>query len=345
MQSPMLVIRDLMVEFVSPQPSRPSIQTLRGVSFEIAEGEIVGLVGESGAGKSLTGAAVLGLLSGGGRINGGEIWFEGKRIDDLAEAEINKLRGCRIGAVFQDPMTALDPLMTIGEQLSETISAHRSVTKTQARDIAVALLDSVGVPAAAERLSHYPHQFSGGMRQRVVIALAIAGEPELLIADEPTTALDVSVQAQVLHLLRSLCNARRMGVLLVTHDMGVVAEICDRVGVMYAGRIVEIGPVAEILDNPAHPYTESLMRSIPTMDAPRGARLWQIPGSMPRPTAVPGGCAFHPRCPRAQDICRSGDPPALNAEKAGVACHFPNHAKDPVAVVEQGSVAIESPRR
>lgn len=328
MSQPVLEVRDLMVEFVSPHADRPPVRTLRGVSLDIAAGEILGLVGESGAGKSLTGAAVLGLLAAGGRISGGEIRFAGRRIDRLPEAEIRALRGSRIGAVFQDPMTALDPLMTVGDQLAETIRTHHRLSRKQALEQAVSLLDSVGVPAAAKRLSQYPHQFSGGMRQRVVLALAMAGEPDLLIADEPTTALDVSVQAQVLALFRDLCDARGTAVLLVTHDMGVVAEICDRVGVMYAGRIVEIGRVDDVLERPAHPYAEGLLRSIPALDSPRERRLWQIPGTMPRPAAVPAGCAYHSRCLRAEEICRQGEAPPLGGTMANVACHFPKRFDD-----------------
>ena len=340
MSQPVLEVRDLKVEFVSPRADRPPLQTLRGVSLDIAAGEILGLVGESGAGKSLTGAAVLGLLAGGGRISGGEIRFSGQRIDRLPEAEIRVLRGSRIGAVFQDPMTALDPLMTVGEQLVETIRTHRRLSRRQARDHAASLLDSVGVPAAARRLSQYPHQFSGGMRQRVVLALAMAGEPDLLIADEPTTALDVSVQAQVLALFRELCDARGTAVMLVTHDMGVVAEICDRVGVMYAGRIVEID---DVLERPAHPYTEGLLRSIPALDAPREPRLWQIPGAMPRPAAVPEGCAYHPRCPRAQEICRRGNTPLLGVSMRDVACHFPNRSWSSTVSIGRSSAAEARP--
>lgn len=339
MSQPVLEVRNLEVEFVSPHADRPPLRTLRGVSLDIAAGEILGLVGESGAGKSLTGAAVLRLLAAGGRISAGEIYFAGQRIDRLPESQIRPLRGARIGAVFQDPMTALDPLMTVGEQLVETIRTHRRLSREQARDQAVALLDSVGVPAASRRLSQYPHQFSGGMRQRVVLALAMAGEPDLLIADEPTTALDVSVQAQVLAVFRDLCDTRGTAVMLVTHDMGVVAEICDRVGVMYAGRIVEIGTVDDVLGRPAHPYTEGLLRSIPALEAPREQRLWQIPGAMPRPVAVPAGCAYHPRCPRARDVCRNGEAPPLGGAIANVACHFPTRFDQSITPLERQTMS------
>jgi peptide/nickel transport system ATP-binding protein len=281
------------------------------------------VVGESGAGKSLTGTAVIGLVEPPGRLNGGEIWFEGQRIDDLDEDRLHSLRGRRIGAIFQDPMTALNPLLTIGEQLMETIQVHLRMDAAEARHRAVGLLESVGVPAAADRLGHYPHQFSGGMRQRVVIALAIAPGPTLIIADEPTTALDVSVQAQVLDVLRQLSREQGTSIMLVTHDMGVIAETADRVAVMYAGRVVELGSVDDVLRRPAHPYTLGLMRSIPAIGDAAALRLPQIAGTMPRPGALPAGCPFHPRCDRARDRCRVALPPLQRSRATKAACHFP----------------------
>ncbi|MBL8304582.1 MAG: ABC transporter ATP-binding protein, partial [Ideonella sp.] len=294
MATPLLEVRHLRVEF----PTRHgTLVALDDVSFDIAPGEVLGVVGESGAGKSLTGAAIIGLLDPPGRIAAGEIRFEGRRIDQLPYEEMRRVRGRSIGAIFQDPLTSLNPLYTIGRQLVETIQAHLPLSATEARARAIRLLEETGIQAAAERIDQYPHQFSGGMRQRVVIALALAAEPKLIVADEPTTALDVSVQAQIITLLKRLCREHGAAVMLVTHDMGVIAETCDRVAVMYAGRVVEIGPVQAVIHAPSHPYTAGLMGSIPSMDEDR-EQLLQIDGSMPRLTSIPGGCAFHPRCPR-----------------------------------------------
>ena len=255
----LLSVRDLRIVF---DGRRGPLTALDGVSFEIAPGEILGVVGESGAGKSLTGTAVIGLLDPPGRLAGGEIRLSGQRIDNLPGEAMRKLRGRRIGAIFQDPLTSLHPLLTVGEQLVETITTHLPVSKAQARERALALLREVGIPAAETRIDHYPHQFSGGMRQRVVIALALCAEPTLIIADEPTTALDVSIQAQITTLLKRLCREHGTSIMLVTHDMGVIAETADRVAVMYAGRIVEIGPVEDVVRRPRHPYTAGLMASI-----------------------------------------------------------------------------------
>jgi peptide/nickel transport system ATP-binding protein len=314
--APLLEVSHLRVEF----PTRAgTLVALDDISFDIAPGEILGVVGESGAGKSLTGAAIIGLLDPPGRIAGGEIRFEGRRIDNLPYEEMRKVRGRRIGAIFQDPLTSLDPLYTVGEQLIETIQTHLPLGAAEARQRAVRLLKETGIPAAEQRLDQYPHQFSGGMRQRVVIALALAGEPKLIVADEPTTALDVSIQAQIISLLRRLCKEHGAAVMLVTHDMGVIAETCDRVAVMYAGRIAEIGPVGSVIHAPAHPYTAGLMGSIPAMDEDR-PRLLQIDGAMPRLTAIPPGCAFNPRCPRAFDRCRVERPSLLDAGATRAAC-------------------------
>jgi peptide/nickel transport system ATP-binding protein len=316
MADPLLDVRHLRVEFPT---RRGTLLALDDVSFEIAPGEILGVVGESGAGKSLTGSAIIGLLDPPGRIAAGEIRFDGRRIDALPYEEMRKIRGRSIGAIFQDPLTSLDPLYTIGRQLIETIQTHLPVTAAQARQRAIRLLQETGIPAAEDRLEQYPHQFSGGMRQRVVIALALAGEPRLIVADEPTTALDVSIQAQVISLLKRLCKEHGAAVMLITHDMGVIAETCDRVAVMYAGRIVEIGPVAAVLHTPAHPYTAGLMGSIPAMDEDR-PRLLQIDGVMPRLSSIPAGCAFHPRCPHAFDRCLAERPELLPAGATRAAC-------------------------
>jgi peptide/nickel transport system ATP-binding protein len=316
MTEPLLSVRNLRVEF----PTRRGILTaVDGVSFDIAPGEVLGVVGESGAGKSLTGAAIIGLLDPPGRIAGGEVLLNGDRIDNLPIEALRRIRGKRIGMVFQDPLTSLNPLFQIGEQLIETIQLHTGMNGTDARRRAIELLVDVGIPAAERRIDAYPHQFSGGMRQRVVLALALAANPELIIADEPTTALDVTVQAQIIALMKRLCREHRVAIMLITHDMGVIAETADRVAVMYAGRIAEIGPVRHVIKQAHHPYTRGLMGSIPTLTGDAD-RLTQIPGSMPRLTAIPQGCAFNPRCPHVFDRCRSERPELLAAERSQAAC-------------------------
>ena len=316
MRSPLLEVVSLRIEFPT---RRGTLTAIDGVSFAIAPGEVLGVVGESGAGKSLTGAAVIGLLEPPGRIAGGEIKLDGLRIDTLPPSEMRKVRGREIGAIFQDPLTSLNPLYTVGRQLVETIQAHLNVSAALARERAIDLLRATGIPAPEARVDHYPHQFSGGMRQRVVIALALAAEPKLIIADEPTTALDVSIQAQIIALIRQLCRERGAAVMLVTHDMGVIAETADRVAVMYAGRIVEIGPVHDVIHSPHHPYTVGLMGSIPSI-AESKERLAQIDGAMPRLDAIPTGCAFHPRCPQAHARCRTHKPEPVDVGATRVAC-------------------------
>jgi peptide/nickel transport system ATP-binding protein len=314
--APLLEVRNLRIEFPT---RRGTLLAVDDVSFTIAPGEVLGVVGESGAGKSLTGAAIIGLLEPPGRIAAGEVKLNGLRIDTLPYEEMRKVRGREIGAIFQDPLTSLNPLYTVGQQLTETITTHLNVSHSEARRRAIDLLAATGIPAPDRRIDHYPHQFSGGMRQRVVIALALAAEPKLVIADEPTTALDVSIQAQIISLLKRLCRDHGTAVMLVTHDMGVIAETADRVAVMYAGRIAEIGPVADVIHRPQHPYTMGLMGSIPSMTAD-AERLTQIDGSMPRLTAIPPGCAFNPRCPRAFDRCRSERPDLMPAGTALASC-------------------------
>jgi peptide/nickel transport system ATP-binding protein len=316
MTTALLEVRELCVEFPL---RRGTLRALDGVSFSIAPGEVLGVVGESGAGKSLTGAAIIGLLEPPGRIASGEVLLNGRRIDGLDEEQLRRVRGREIGAIFQDPLTSLNPVYTIGRQLVETIQTHLPMSGAQARQRAIDLLKEVGIPGAEHRIDHYPHQFSGGMRQRVVIALALAADPELIIADEPTTALDVSIQAQIIALLKKLGRERGMAVMLVTHDMGVIAECADRVAVMYAGRVVEIGPVAAVIHRPSHPYTVGLMGSIPSMQSD-AKRLLQIDGAMPRLTAIPSGCAFHPRCPSAFERCSRERPDLMAAEVTRAAC-------------------------
>jgi peptide/nickel transport system ATP-binding protein len=312
----LLEVKNLVVEF----PGRHgTLRALDDISFSIAPGEVLGVVGESGAGKSLTGASIIGLLEPPGRVASGQILLEGQRIDNLSHDQMRHIRGRKIGAIFQDPLTSLNPLYTIGRQLVETIQAHLPVSSAEARRRAIALLEDTGIAAAAQRIEHYPHQFSGGMRQRVVIALALAAQPQLIIADEPTTALDVSIQAQIITLLKRLCRDHGTAVMLITHDMGVIAETADRVAVMYAGRIVEIGLVADVIRAPRHPYTIGLMGSIPSLVGER-EHLVQIDGSMPRLTAIPAGCPFHPRCDRVFDRCLSERPDLLDAGASRAAC-------------------------
>jgi peptide/nickel transport system ATP-binding protein len=313
---PLLSVRDLRVEFAT---RRGPLVALDGVSFDVAPGEILGVVGESGAGKSLTGLSIIGLLDPPGHITAGEIRLSGQRIDNLPPSDMRKIRGRRIGMIFQDPLTSLNPLLRVGDQLVETILAHSNLSPKQARDKAIALLTEVGIPAPEKRIDGYPHEFSGGMRQRVVIALALCAEPSLVIADEPTTALDVSVQAQIIAVLKRLTREHGAAVILITHDMGVIAETADRVAVMYAGRIAEIGKVGEVVRAPLHPYAKGLMAAIPTLEG-RVTRLAQIPGSMPRLSAIPKGCAFNPRCPNVFDRCRIERPPPLALGDHQAAC-------------------------
>jgi peptide/nickel transport system ATP-binding protein len=312
----LLEVDSLRVEFPT---RRGTLVAVDGVSFSIAAGEVLGVVGESGAGKSITGAAIIGLIDPPGRIGAGRILLGERRIDNLSPEALRKVRGREIGAVFQDPLTSLNPLYTVGRQLTETITTHLNLGAAGARQRALALLAEVGIAAPERRFNHYPHQFSGGMRQRVVIALALAAGPKLIIADEPTTALDVSIQAQIIALLKRLCHEHGTAVMLITHDMGVIAETADRVAVMYAGRIVEIGPVADVIHRPAHPYTRGLMGSIPSIAAERET-LAQIDGSMPRLTAIPRGCAFNPRCAHAVERCRIERPELEQVESTRAAC-------------------------
>ena len=318
MTEPVLSVRDLRVEFVT---RRGALKAIDGISFDIGRGEVLGVVGESGAGKSVTGSAVIGLIDPPGRIAGGEIRLSGRRIDNLPPEEMRRVRGKRIGMIFQDPLTSLNPLYRVGEQLVETIRTHTNLSSSAARQRAIDLLAEVGIPAPERRIDGYPHEFSGGMRQRVVIALALCAEPELIIADEPTTALDVSVQAQIISLLKRLGREHGTAIMLVTHDMGVIAETADRVAVMYAGRIAEIGPVREVVQSPLHPYARGLMGAIPSL-ASEADRLVQIPGAMPRLSAIPPGCPFNPRCPYVFDRCRVERPEAIQRDVHRVACHL-----------------------
>lgn len=321
----LLEVNNLRVEFPT---RRGTLLAIDDVSLHIDEGEVLGVVGESGAGKSLTGASIIGLLEPPGRVAAGEIKLDGRRIDNLPYEEIRRIRGKEIGAIFQDPLTSLNPLYTVGRQLVETIQVHTDLNDAQARDRAVELLQEVGIPAAERRIEAYPHEFSGGMRQRVVIALALCANPRLIIADEPTTALDVSIQAQIISLLKKLCREHKTAIMLITHDMGVIAETADRVAVMYAGRIAEVGPVRNVVKQPKHPYTIGLMGAIP-MVGHDVERLTQIEGSMPRLTDIPDGCSFNPRCPKVFDRCYRDRPELLPAGKTNAACwHYAKERAD-----------------
>ena len=319
---PLLEIENLQIAFST---RRGSLLAVDDISLAIDQGEVLGVVGESGAGKSLTAMSIIGLLEPPARIVSGQIRMEGKRIDNLPERQLRRIRGKAIGAIFQDSLTSLDPLYTIGRQVVETIQTHTDLGAAAARKRAVELLAEVGMPAPMQRIDAYPHEFSGGMRQRVVIALALCSNPRLIIADEPTSALDVSIQAQIIAVLKRLCHDHGMAVMLISHDMGVIAETADRVAVMYAGRIVETGPVRDVVKEPKHPYTQGLMRSIPRI-RDEIERLTQIEGTMPRLSEIPHGCPFHPRCPDVFDRCRYERPQLLPAGKTQAACWlFANH--------------------
>src|SRR6516225_9183870 len=327
MSEPVLSVRNLRVEFVT---RHRVLHAIDGISFDIARGEVLGVVGESGAGKSVTGLSIIGLIEPPGRIAGGEIYLSGMRIDNLPPDEMRRVRGRRIGMIFQDPLTSLNPLYRIGDQLIETIRTHLNLSEQAAHRRAIDLLAEVGIPAPEKRIDGYPHEFSGGMRQRVVIALAICAEPELIIADEPTTALDVSVQAQIIALIKRLGRDHGTAVMLVTHDMGVIAQTCDRVAVMYSGRIAEIGPVQDVVKTPLHPYAKGLMGAIPTL-AGEDKRLVQIPGSMPRLSAIPPGCPFNPRCAFVFDRCRVERHEPIRQGSQAVACHLYDAVKESAA--------------
>ncbi|TXS56749.1 ABC transporter ATP-binding protein [Streptomyces sp. t39] len=317
---PLLDVRDLHVEF----HTRDGVaKAVNGVDYTVSAGETLAVLGESGSGKSVTAQAVMGILDmPPGRITGGEILFKGRDLLKLGENERRGIRGAEMAMIFQDALSSLNPVLSVGDQLGEMFVVHQGLSRKDAKRRAVELMDRVRIPAAKERVGQYPHQFSGGMRQRIMIAMALSLEPDLIIADEPTTALDVTVQAQVMDLLAELQRELDMGLILITHDLGVVADVADRIAVMYAGRIVETAPVHDIYKAPAHPYTKGLLESIPRLDQ-KGRELYAIKGLPPNLLAIPPGCAFNPRCPMARDVCRTDEPPLyeVNDERRS-ACHF-----------------------
>ena len=316
----LLEVRDLQVEF----RTRDGVaKAVNGVNYGVDAGETLAVLGESGSGKSVTAQAVMGILDiPPGKITDGEILFQGKDLLKLKEEERRKVRGAEMAMIFQDALSSLNPVLSVGDQLGEMFVVHRGMSKKDARTKAVELMERVRIPAARERVKDYPHQFSGGMRQRIMIAMALALEPALIIADEPTTALDVTVQAQVMNLLAELQREYNMGLILITHDLGVVADVADKIAVMYAGRIVESAPVHDIYKAPAHPYTKGLLESIPRLDQ-KGGELYAIKGLPPNLMNIPPGCAFNPRCPMAQDVCRTDEPPLHEVdENRRSACHF-----------------------
>ncbi|WP_034088659.1 ABC transporter ATP-binding protein [Streptacidiphilus albus] len=326
-EAPLLQVRDLQVEF----RTRDGVaKAVNGVDYSVRAGETLAILGESGSGKSVSSQAVMGILdSPPGFVTGGEIIFKGRDLLKLGNEERRKIRGAQMAMVFQDALSSLNPVLTVGYQLGEMYRTHKGTSRKDAKLKAVELMEKVGIPGAKERVNQYPHQFSGGMRQRVMIAMALALEPDLIIADEPTTALDVTVQAQVMELLADLQREYNMGLILITHDLGVVADVADKIAVMYAGRIVETAPVHELYSRPSHPYTKGLLQSIPRLDQ-KGQELYAIKGLPPNLLRIPAGCAFNPRCPMAQEICRTEVPPLFavteedgaELEGRGSACHF-----------------------
>jgi peptide/nickel transport system ATP-binding protein len=317
--SHLLEVRDLEVKFAL---RTGDITAIDGVSFTLDQGERLGLVGESGAGKSVTGFAIINLISKPGFISRGSIFFEGKEISAYSFEKMRKIRGNRIAMIFQDPMMTLNPVYTIGFQMIETLQAHRNISTSQARAIALDKLKKVYIPSPEKRLAQYPHELSGGMRQRIIIAISLLADPAIIVADEPTTALDVTIQAEIMDLLQELCKNEKMGLILITHDLGVVSQVTEKIAVMYAGRIIEYGPTDTVVEHPVHPYTIGLIGSIPGSIEP-GKELKQIPGMMPTLTNIPPGCPFNPRCELAADIC-TRKTPVLEEKQNGVlaACHM-----------------------
>jgi peptide/nickel transport system ATP-binding protein len=313
----LLEVKNLEVRFAM---RRQELVALRDVSFSLEKGERLGIVGESGAGKSVAAFSILNLISKPGYISAGEVLFEGLDLVQLSNEEMSRIRGNRISMIFQDPMMTLNPVLTVGTQITETLHAHQKISKTEAKQRAIESLAQVHIPSPATRFNQYPHELSGGMRQRVVIAIALITRPPLIIADEPTTALDVTIQAEIMELLMELCRSSGVGLILITHDLGVISQMTERAIVMYAGRIVEEGDTREIINHAHHPYTHGLMGALPQKTTP-GGRLNQIEGAMPSLTSIPQGCAFNPRCPRVSDVCRLTLPGYTKIGSTRVACH------------------------
>jgi peptide/nickel transport system ATP-binding protein len=316
----LLEVKDLEVKFAL---RLGELTAINGVSFSLDRGERLGIVGESGAGKSVTGFAIINLLSKPGYISGGKVLFENQELNRLPEEEMRDIRGNRISMIFQDPMMTLNPVLTIRTQMAETVRAHQSVSKADAIDIALDKLRKVHIPSPEKRLHQYPHECSGGMRQRIVVAIALLTNPSLIIADEPTTALDVTIQAEIMDLLQELCESEKMGLILITHDLAVVSQVTEKIAVMYAGKIVEIGSTQAVIHEPKHPYTKGLIKALPGSLQP-GSRLNQIPGMMPTLTDIPPGCAFHPRCTISDTVCRMEVPPLISIDDHDrmTACHM-----------------------
>ena len=313
----LLEVKDLDVRFAV---RGGDLKALRRISFSLDKGERLGLVGESGAGKSVAAFSILNLIAKPGYIAGGQILFEGRDLAAMSERELRRIRGNHIAMIFQDPMMTLNPVLTIGTQMIEAIQAHRKISRRQAREIALDRLRKVQIPSPEKRLDQYPHELSGGMRQRVIIAIALLLDPDIIIADEPTTALDVTIQAEIMALLLELCERENVALMLITHDLGVVSQVTQRMLVMYSGRIIEQGPTREIINDAQHPYTQGLINALPQMGEP-GGRLYQIPGSMPSLKNVPSGCPFHPRCRFASEQCRRSMPDYVRFGNVDVACY------------------------
>ena len=313
-------VKDLEVKFAL---RFGDLTAINGVNFTLDRGERLGIVGESGAGKSVTGFAIINLLSKPGYISAGQVLLEGQELNRLPEEQMRDIRGNRISMIFQDPMMTLNPVLTIRTQMVETVLAHESVSNAEAVDIALDKLRKVHIPSPEKRINQYPHECSGGMRQRIVVAIALLTNPALIIADEPTTALDVTIQAEIMDLLQELCESEKMGLILITHDLGVVSQVTEKIAVMYAGKIVEIGSTQAVIQNPEHPYTRGLIKALPGSLQP-GSRLNQIPGMMPTLTDIPPGCAFHPRCTIGEAACRMEVPALISRCDADrmTACHL-----------------------
>jgi peptide/nickel transport system ATP-binding protein len=318
--SNLLEVKDLKVQFAL---RTGNLTAINGVSFSLDKGQRMGLVGESGAGKSVTGFAIINLISKPGFISGGQVMFNGQDLTTLSDEAMREIRGNQISMIFQDPMMTLNPVLTIGTQMVETLLAHRSITRAEAESIALEKLQKVQIPSPEKRLGQYPHEFSGGMRQRIVIAIALLTDPKIIVADEPTTALDVTIQAEIMDLLQQLCESERTGLILITHDLGVVSQVTETIAVMYAGKIAEAGPTDRVVSTPRHPYTQGLIKALPGSLQP-GAKLNQIPGMMPTLTDIPPGCAFNPRCYMCDTICMEQEPPfvLIDGDACRVACHM-----------------------